>query len=100
MLPDEWEVGVKASIVRNEGFEWWGYAAGKGGHVDRIEFIDYGSDPATHMAGFESEEFDLNWETTGEFVDLYERSGPCKITSGLWCHNRCTSKPRSRAIRQ
>ena len=28
MLPDEWEVGVKASIVRNEGFEWWGYAAG------------------------------------------------------------------------
>jgi peptide/nickel transport system substrate-binding protein len=32
MLPDEWEVGVKASIVRNEGFEWWGYAAGKGGH--------------------------------------------------------------------
>ena len=27
-------------------------------------------------------------------------SGPCEITSGLWCHNRCTSKPRSRAIRQ
>ena len=72
MLPDEWEVGVKASIVRNEGFEWWGYAAGKGGHVDRIEFIDYGSDPATHMAGFESEEFDLNWESIGDFVEFYD----------------------------
>ncbi|WP_438974358.1 ABC transporter substrate-binding protein [Planktomarina temperata] len=84
MLPDEWEVGVKASIVRNEGFEWWGYAAGKGGHVDRIEFIDYGSDPATHMAGFESEEFDLNWETTGEFVDLYDALGLVKsqVASG------------------
>ena len=84
MLPYEWEVGVKASIVRNEGFEWWGYAAGKGGHVDRIEFIDYGSDPATHMAGFESEEFDLNWETTGEFVDLYDALGLVKsqVASG------------------
>ena len=84
MLPDEWEVGVKASIVRNEGFEWWGYAAGKGGHVDRIEFIDYGSDPATHMAGFESEEFDLNWETTGEFVELFDALGLVKsqVASG------------------
>ena len=84
MLPDEWEVGVKAYIVRNEGFEWWGYAAGKGGHVDRIEFIDYGSDPATHMAGFESEEFDLNWETTGEFVELYDALGLVKsqVASG------------------
>ena len=84
MLPDELEVGVKASIVRNEGFEWWGYAAGKGGHVDRIEFIDYGSDPATHMAGFESEEFDLNWETTGEFVELYDALGLVKsqVASG------------------
>ncbi len=84
MLPDEWEVGVKASIARNEGFEWWGYAAGKGGHLDRIEFIDYGSDPATHMAGFESEEFDLNWETTGEFVELFDALGLVKsqVASG------------------
>ncbi|MBL6638835.1 MAG: ABC transporter substrate-binding protein [Planktomarina sp.] len=84
MLLDEWEVGVKASIVRNEDFEWWGYAAGKGGHIDRIEFIDYGTDPATHMAGFESEEFDLNWETTGEFVDLYDALGLVKsqVASG------------------
>ncbi|MDT2031883.1 ABC transporter substrate-binding protein [Planktomarina sp.] len=84
MLPDEWEVGVKASLVRNEGFEWWGYAAGKGGHLDRIEFIDYGSDPATHMAGFESEEFDLNWETTGEFVELFDSLGLVKsqVASG------------------
>ena len=84
MLPENLEVGVKASIVRNEGFDWWGYAAGKGGYVDRIEFIDYGSDPATHMAGFESEEFDLNWETTGEFVELYDSLGLVKsqVASG------------------
>ena len=57
---------------------------GKGGHLDRIEFIDYGSDPATHMAGFESEEFDLNWETTGEFVELFDALGLVKsqVASG------------------
>jgi len=84
MLPENLEVGVKASIVKNKGFEWWGYAAGKGGYIDRIEFIDYGSDPATHMAGFESEEFDLNWETTGEFVELYDALGLVKsqVASG------------------
>jgi len=84
MLPENLEVGVKASIVRNEGHDWWGYAAGKGGYVDRIEFIDYGADPATHMAGFESEEFDLNWETTGDFVELYDSLGLVKsqVASG------------------
>ena len=84
MLPENLEVGVKASIVRNEGFEWWGYAAGKGGYVDRIEFIDYGNDPATHMAGFEAEEFDLNWESIGEFVELYDALGLVKsqVASG------------------
>merc|ERR1712065_9380 len=38
MLPETHEVGVKSILVRNEGHDWWGYAAGKGGYVDRIEF--------------------------------------------------------------
>ena len=46
MLPESHEVGVKGVLVRNEGFDWWGYEAGKGGYIDRIEFIDYGTDPA------------------------------------------------------
>lgn len=84
MRPVSLEVGVKAVVERNEGFEWWGYAAGKGGFIDRIEFLDYGTDPATHMAGFEAGEFDLNWETTGEFVELYDALGLTKsqVASG------------------
>ncbi|MEC9311550.1 MAG: ABC transporter substrate-binding protein, partial [Pseudomonadota bacterium] len=50
MLPESMEVGVKGVLVRNEDHEWWGYAAGKGGHLDRIEFIDYGTDPAAFLA--------------------------------------------------
>jgi len=70
MKPESLEVGVKGVIVRNDGFEWWGYAAGKGGNLDRIEFIDYGTDAAAFVAAYEADEIDMNWETTGEFIDI------------------------------
>ncbi|WGI20697.1 ABC transporter substrate-binding protein [Amylibacter sp. IMCC11727] len=70
MVPDGLEVGVKGAIKRNEGFEWWGYAAGKGGYIDRIEFIDYGTDAAAFVAAFDADEIDMNWESTGEFIDV------------------------------
>ncbi len=77
-------VGEKAVIVRNEDHDWWGYAAGMGGYLDRIEFIDYGTEPAAHMAAFEAEEVDMNWETTGEFVDVLTGLGLTlsQVTSG------------------
>jgi peptide/nickel transport system substrate-binding protein len=45
-LPEQVDAGIKAVNVRNEGHEWWGYAEGKGAYLDRIEFIDYGTDPS------------------------------------------------------
>ncbi|MEM1233125.1 MAG: ABC transporter substrate-binding protein [Pseudomonadota bacterium] len=74
-MPESIEVGVKGVVVRNEGHDWWGYAAGKGAYLDRIEFIDYGQDPSAWLAAFESDEIDMNWETTGEFVDIYTGLG-------------------------
>ena len=50
MKPESHNVGVNATVVRNEGHDWWGYAAGKGGYIDRIEFVDYGTDPAAVVA--------------------------------------------------
>ncbi|WP_323770245.1 ABC transporter substrate-binding protein [Antarctobacter sp.] len=75
MLPESHEVGVKGVLVRNEGHDWWGYAAGKGGYIDRIEFIDYGTDPAAFIAAYEAEEIDMNWESVGEFVDIFDSLG-------------------------
>ncbi len=75
MLPETHEVGVKGVLVRNEGHDWWGYAAGKGGYLDRIEYIDYGTDPAAFLAAFEAEEIDMNWESVGEFVDIFDAIG-------------------------
>ena len=75
MLPDMLEVGVKGVLVRNENHDWWGNAAGWGGYLDRIEFIDYGTDPAAFVAAFESEEIDMVWESVGEFVEIFDSIG-------------------------
>ncbi|MBC6441612.1 MAG: ABC transporter substrate-binding protein [Rhodobacteraceae bacterium] len=70
MKPESLEVGVKAVVVRNEDHDWWGYAAGKGGYIDRIEFIDYGTDDSAFIAAFEAGEIDMNYESRGEFIDI------------------------------
>ena len=73
--PESLEVGVKGVVVRNEGHDWWGYAANKGAAIDRFEFIDYGTDPAAWVAGAEADEFDMTYETVGEFVDIFTGLG-------------------------
>ncbi len=75
MKPESLEVGVKGVIVRNEDHDWWGYAAGMGGYLDRIEFIDYGTDESAFVAAFEAEEIDMNWESTGDFIDIMDGLG-------------------------
>lgn len=69
------EAGVGAVLVRNEGFTWWGYAAGKGAYLDRIEFIDYGTDPLTWLAAASAGEIDMTYETVGSFVEAFDAVG-------------------------
>ena len=64
------EVGVGATWVRNEDHEYWGDA-----YLDRIEFVDLGTDPAAWLAGAEAGEFDMTYETTGDFIDIFEAIG-------------------------
>ena len=74
-LIESHEVGIKAVLVRNEGHEWWGYAAGKGAYIDRFEFVDYGTDPAQHLAAAEADEVDVIWEVDGDFIQTFEAIG-------------------------
>ena len=67
------EVGVKAVLVKNKDHAWWG--EGTGAYLDRVEFIDYGTEPASWVAAVEADEIDTMWETTGEFVDSIEGLG-------------------------
>ena len=62
------EVGVKAVLVGKEGHTWWN--EGNGAWLDRIEYIDVGTDPTVIASLYESEEIDANYESSGEFVAL------------------------------
>ncbi len=67
----EYEVGVKAVLEKNTDHEWWG----EGAFLDRIEYIDYGTDPSVAIAAAEAEEIDMVYEAVGEFVDIFEALG-------------------------
>ena len=67
-LPESLEVGVKGVLVRNENHTWWN--AGNGAWMDRVEFIDYGTDPAAWVAAAEAEEVDCLYSVDGEFIDI------------------------------
>jgi peptide/nickel transport system substrate-binding protein len=60
------EVGVKAVLVRKEGHTWWN--EGNGAYLDRIEYVDVGTDPTVIVASYEAEEIDANYESSGDFV--------------------------------
>lgn len=69
------EVGVKIVVERNPDHTWWGTEVLGGPYLDRVEFIDYGTDPAAWVAAAEAEEVDIFYETVGDFVDLMDSIG-------------------------
>ncbi|NSX55367.1 ABC transporter substrate-binding protein [Parasulfitobacter algicola] len=70
-LPGEFEVGIKGVLVKNEDHEYWG----EGATLDRIEYIDYGTDASSWVAAAESGEVDMLYETVTDFVDIMNAIG-------------------------
>ena len=66
--PESLEVGVKGVLVRNEDHTWWN--EGNQAFLDRIEFIDYGTDPSSYIAAAEAEEVDHLDRVDGDFIDI------------------------------
>ena len=67
--PESLKVGEKAVLVRNEDHTWWN--AGNGAWMDRVEYIDYGTEPASHFAAMESDEVDFIYSAEGaEIIEL------------------------------
>lgn len=74
-LPESVEIGVKVVLVRNPDHTWWGTEVYGGPYLDRIEYIDLGTDPATHVAAAGSGEIDATYQSEGEFIDLLDALG-------------------------
>tara|TARA_R110002049_G_scaffold44333_3_gene129786 strand:+ start:21478 stop:23175 length:1698 start_codon:yes stop_codon:yes gene_type:complete len=69
-LPESFEVGVKCVLVKNEDHTWWGTEVYGGPYIDRLEYIDYGTDPSAWIAAAEAEEVDAFYSMEGEYVDV------------------------------
>ncbi|MCF6443212.1 ABC transporter substrate-binding protein [Nereida sp. MMG025] len=67
---ESYDVGVKAVLVKNEDHDYWGET-----YLDRVEFIDLGTDPAAWVAGAEADEFDMVYESVGDFVSIFDSIG-------------------------
>lgn len=74
-LPETNEVGLRQTLVLNADHTWWGTAVYGGPYLDRIEYIDYGTDPAAFVAAADSGEIDLTYQTVGDFVDIFDSLG-------------------------
>jgi len=69
-LPESLEVGVKSVLVKNADHTWWGTDVFGGPYIDRLEYIDYGTDPSAWIAAAEAEEVDAFYSMEGEFIDI------------------------------
>lgn len=74
------EVGVNCTLERIADHTWWGGTEVYGGppYLDKIEYIDYGTDPSSWLAAIESEEVDMLHESVGEFIDVLDGLGLVK----------------------
>jgi len=69
--PEMVEVGVKAVLVQNPDHTWWGSEIYGGPYIDRLEYIDYGTDPSAFVAAAEADEIDATYSVEGEFIDVF-----------------------------
>lgn len=67
-MPGEFEVGVRAELIKNEDHTWWG----EGAYLDRIVYIDLGTDQASIFTAVEADDVDMIYESVGEFIDIFD----------------------------
>lgn len=73
--PVKHATGERCILERNIEHRWWGEAIFGGPYLDRVEFIDYGTDPSSWIAAAENGEIDLLYDSVGNFVDVLDVLG-------------------------
>lgn len=68
----EHTAGVRCVLERIPGHTWWGSAVYEGPFLDRIEYVDYGTDPATWLAAIRAGDVDMLDESVGDFIDVLD----------------------------
>ncbi|SLN31532.1 Heme-binding protein A precursor [Roseivivax jejudonensis] len=75
--PEHVTPGESAALVRAEDHRWWGEDLPEWGPatLDRIEFVDLGTDPSTWIDAIENERVDMLYENVGRFVEAADALG-------------------------
>ncbi len=68
---ETFEIGRRAVLRRRENGSWWGGEA----LLDRVDFIDLGTDESVFVSAFDAGEIDMNDETSAVFVEAHEIIG-------------------------
>ncbi|NKB29661.1 MAG: diguanylate cyclase [Rhodobacteraceae bacterium] len=71
----EMEVGSRCILERVPDHIWWGTEVYGGPFLDRIELLDYGTDPSSWVAAAKADEVDLLYDSVGDFVDVMDALG-------------------------
>ncbi|MCM2561067.1 ABC transporter substrate-binding protein [Lutimaribacter sp. EGI FJ00015] len=74
-LPERFDVGVKSVLLRNTEHDWWGKGVIGEAMLDRIEYIDFGTDQASIVAAADSDEVDMVYESLDEYIDIFDSIG-------------------------
>ncbi|WP_300549383.1 ABC transporter substrate-binding protein [Roseovarius sp.] len=73
--PVSMTVGESCILERHPDHRWWGSEVFGGPYLDRVEFLDYGTNPSSWLAAAEADEVDLLYETVGDFIDAMDGIG-------------------------
>lgn len=74
-LPEINEAGLRQTLTRNADHLWWGTSVYGGPYLDKIEYIDLGSDPAAAISAAASDKIDATYQTIGEFIEAMDALG-------------------------
>ena len=69
-IPERVEPGRGAVLIRNDAHDWWN--AGNGAWMERIEFIDLGTDPASYAAAALAGQIDMTHSVEGDFIEVFD----------------------------
>ncbi|MEL6743918.1 MAG: ABC transporter substrate-binding protein [Pseudomonadota bacterium] len=94
-LPESYQPGIKAVLVKNENHQWWGKGVIGEAALDRIEYIDYGTDQATIVTAADSDEIDMLYESLGDFIQILDGMGMKK--SEAITANTLVTRPNQQA---
>lgn len=73
--PVEMIVGERCVLERDPDHAWWGSEVLGGPYLDRVEYLDFGTNPSAWVAAAEADEVDMLYETVGDFIDVMDILG-------------------------